>query len=104
MYAVIQSGGKQLRVEVGDVVRVEKLGVDAGNAVVFDQVLMIGEGGDARVGSPAVEGAQVRGTVVEHGRADKIVIYTFKRRKNSNRRWQGHRQDYTAVKIDSIDA
>jgi large subunit ribosomal protein L21 len=104
MYAVIQSGGKQLRVEVGDVVRVEKLGVDAGAAVVFDKVLMVGSGDQARVGAPTVEGAQVKGTVVEHGRADKILIYTFKRRQNSNRRQQGHRQDYTAVKIDSIDA
>jgi large subunit ribosomal protein L21 len=104
MYAVIQTGGKQHRVEVGEVVRVERLAADAGEAVVFDEVLMIGEGDSARVGVPTVEGAQVRGTVVEHGRADKVLVFTFKRRQNSNRRRNGHRQDFTAVKIDSIDA
>jgi len=104
MYAVIQTGGKQHRVEVGEVVRVERLAADTGDAVVFDEVLMIGEGDSARVGAPTVDGAQVRGTVVEHGRADKVLVFTFKRRQNSNRRRRGHRQDFTAVKIDSIDA
>ena len=103
MYAVIQTGGKQHRVEIGEVVRVESLTDDAGESVVFDEVLMVGEGDSVRVGSPRVEGATVRGTVVSHGRAKKILIYTYKRRKNSNRRSMGHRQNYTAVKIDAIE-
>jgi large subunit ribosomal protein L21 len=103
MYAVIQTGGKQHRVEVGEVVRVESMTGDAGDAVVFDRVLMVGEGDSVRVGSPTVEGATVRGTVVSQGRGKKVLIYTFKRRKNSNRRTQGHRQGYTAVKIDAIE-
>ena len=103
MYAVIQTGGKQQRVEIGEVVQVESLSGDAGDAVVFDRVLMVGDGDSVRVGSPAVEGATVRGTIVSHGRAKKVLIYTYKRRKNSNRRSQGHRQNYTAVKIDAIE-
>jgi large subunit ribosomal protein L21 len=103
MYAVIQTGGKQHRVEVGEVVRVESLAGDAGDSVVFDKVLMVGDSDSVRVGSPVVEGASVRGTVVSHGRGKKILIFTYKRRKNSNRRTQGHRQNYTAVKIDAIE-
>lgn len=103
MYAVIEAGGKQSRVKVGDVVRVERIDGDAGAPVVFDRVLAIG-GDEAKVGTPLVEGAAVRGSIVEHGRGSKIVIYTFKRRQNSNRRRQGHRQGYTAVKIEAIDA
>jgi large subunit ribosomal protein L21 len=104
MYAVIQSGGKQVRVQVGEVVRVESLRAEPGEAVVFDRVCLVGDGDKVRVGTPTVEGVQVRGTVVEHGRADKVIIYTFKRRKNSNRRRSGHRQGFTAVKIDAIEA
>ena len=104
MYAVIETGGKQLRVEVGDVVQVERLAEDVGSSVVFDRVLMLGGDGEHKLGSPALEGAQVRGTVVQQGRGDKVVIYTYKRRQNSNRSTRGHRQSYTAVKIDTIDA
>ncbi len=104
MYAVIQSGGKQHRVQVGDVVRVESLPGGPGDAVVFDRVLIVGEGKKTRVGTPTVEGAKVNATVVEQGRADKVVVFNFKRRKNSNRKKQGHRQAFTAVKIDSIKA
>jgi large subunit ribosomal protein L21 len=103
MYAVIQTGGKQHRVEVGKVVRVESLSGDSGDPVIFDRVLMVGEGDSVRVGAPTVEGATVKGTVVSQGRGKKILIYTFKRRKNSNRRTMGHRQNYTAVKIDAIE-
>ena len=102
MYAVIQTGGKQHRVEVGKVVRVERLEAEAGASVVFEQVLAVGEGSSLRVGAPTIHGAAVRGTVVEQGRGDKIVIYKFKRRQNANRRRGGHRQDFTAVKIDAI--
>ena len=104
MYAVIETGGKQHRVEVGEIVKVESLGADNGEAVVFDRVLMIGDGSNVILGAPVVEGAEVRGTVVEVDRAKKIVIYTFKHRQNSNRRRAGHRQNYTAVKIDAIQA
>ena len=104
MFAVIQTGGKQLRVQIGDLVRVESLDADVGSEVIFDHVLMVGEGEGARVGTPAVDGATVRGSVVEQGLGKKIRIYTYKRRKNSNRRRMGHRQAFTAVKIESIDA
>jgi len=103
MYAVIESGSKQLRVEVGDVVQVENLVGDIGDAVVFERVLMLG-GDSAVVGSPTVEAARVRGSIVRQGRGPKIHIYTYKRRQNSNRRRQGHRQGFTAVKIDAIDS
>ncbi len=103
MYAVIETGGKQVRVSVGDVVHVEKLAGAVGGEIVFDRVLMVG-GDAARVGSPTIENAKVRGSIVEHGRDKKILIYTYKRRQNSNRKSQGHRQSYTAVKIEAIDA
>ena len=104
MVAVIETGGKQMRVRVGDLVRVETLDGDVGAEIVFDRVLMVGEGEDAKIGSPALEGAKVRASIVEQGRSKKIHIYTYKRRQNSNRRRMGHRQNYTAVKIQSIDA
>jgi len=104
MYAVIETGGKQVRVQVGDVVRVERLDGDPGAPVVFDQVLMVGGGDEAKVGRPRLDGAEVKGSIVEQGRRKKILVYTFKRRLNSNQKRQGHRQSYTAVKIESIDA
>ena len=104
MFAVIETGGKQKRVQVGDLVRVETLEGDVGSEIVFDRVLMVGEGEGARVGSPAIDGATVRASIVEHGRSKKIHIYTYKPRQNSNRKRMGHRQNYTAVKIQSIDA
>jgi large subunit ribosomal protein L21 len=104
MYAVIESGGKQLRVKVGDVVRVDRLEGDVGAPVVFDRVLMLGGDESVQIGSPVVESAQVRGSIVEQDRHKKILIYTYKPRQNSNRRRQGHRQDYTAVKIEAIES
>jgi large subunit ribosomal protein L21 len=103
MVAVIEAGGKQLRVQVGDLVRVESLEGDVGSKVVFDRVLMVGQGDDAQVGAPLVKDAKVHGSIVEQGRGPKIIIYTYKRRQNSNRRSMGHRQNFTAVKIESID-
>jgi len=103
MYAVIAFGGKQCRVQVGEVVRFERIDGDPGDSVVFDQVLAVGEGDSVRVGTPTVSGALVRGTLNEQGRGDKIHILTYKRRKNSSRRRGGHRQDFTAVKIDAIE-
>jgi large subunit ribosomal protein L21 len=104
MYAVIETGGKQLRVQVGEVVRVESLPGEVGAPITFDRVLMVGEGDKARIGQPSLDGAEVKGSIVEQGRGPKILMYTFKRRKNSNRKTQGHRQNYTAVKIESINA
>ena len=103
MYAVIETGGKQLRVQPGDVVRVESLPGEVGSPVVFDRVLAVG-GDEPKIGRPSIDGAQVKGSIVEQGRAKKILVYTFKRRKNSNQKRRGHRQCYTAVKIESIDA
>ena len=102
MYAVIQTGGKQHRVEIGEVVRVEKLESEAGAKVTFDQVLALGDGDSLKVGAPTVKGATVTGTVVDQGRGKKLVIFRYRRRQNSSRRRGGHRQAFTAVKIDAI--
>jgi large subunit ribosomal protein L21 len=104
MYAVIQTGGKQYRVEPGQTVKVEKLAGDAGTQIVFDQVLLVssGDGGDVKLGKPMVAGAKVTGEIVEQGRGDKLVVFKFRLRKNYVRR-NGHRQDYTAVKIAAIE-
>ncbi|MDQ3745687.1 MAG: 50S ribosomal protein L21 [Acidobacteriota bacterium] len=100
-YAIIRSGGKQFRVEEGSTVRVPSLDKQAGETVELE-ALVIGGGEDGvRVGSPAVEGARVTGTVVDHGRGDKIIVFKKKRRKQY-KRTQGHRQNYTTVKIESI--
>ena len=104
MYAVIRTGGKQHRVQIGEIVRVERLEADAGAAVVFDEVLAVGQGDAVKVGAPTVSGASVRGTVVEQGRAKKVLIYRYRPRQNASRRRGGHRQDYTAVKIEAIEA
>lgn len=102
MYAVIETGGKQHRVEVGEVVQVERTGAELGAKVVFDRVLMVGDGAAVRVGSPAVAGATVRGTVLELDRAKKVLTYQYRRRQNSSRKRRGHRQNFMAVKIDAI--
>ena len=101
MYAVIKTGGKQYRVKEGDTLRVEKLEVDAGATIDFDEVLALGDGQDLEIGSPFVDGGSVSATVKSHGRHKKIRIIKFKRRKNYLRR-QGHRQDYTEVQITKI--
>ncbi|MCG8669555.1 MAG: 50S ribosomal protein L21 [Pseudomonadales bacterium] len=103
MYAVFKSGGKQHRVEEGDVIKLEKLEVATGDAIEFDQVLMVANGDDVKVGAPLVEGGKVTAEVVAHGRGDKIRIIKFRRRKHSMKR-QGHRQWYTQVKITGISA
>jgi large subunit ribosomal protein L21 len=105
MYAVIETGGKQYRVEPGQTVVVEKLPGDEGAQVVFDQVLLVssGDGATVNIGKPRVANAKVTGQIVEQGRGDKLVVFKFRRRKNYVRR-NGHRQDYTAVKIAEINA
>ena len=101
MYAVIATGGKQYRVAEGDVVRIEKLTAELGAAVEFDKVLMVGQGGDVKIGAPLLAGTKVSGVVQKHGKSDKVPIVKFRRRKHYMR--QGtHRQFYTDVKITGI--
>ena len=101
MYAVIKSGGKQYRVESGKQVRVESLAADVGAAVAFEEVLLVGAGDQVKVGAPLVSGAKVTATVVSHGRGDKVRIFKMRRRKHYQKS-QGHRQNYTEVRIDDI--
>ena len=103
MYAVFQSGGKQHRVTEGQTVRLEKLEVAPGATIEFEEVMMVSNGEDVKIGSPVVEGAKVTAEVVRHGRADKVKIIKFRRRKHSMKR-QGHRQWFTEVKITGINA
>lgn len=100
--AIIRTGGKQYRVSTGSVLRVEKLAVDAGATVNFD-VLLVGQGEDAKVGKPLVAGAKVEGQVVSHGRGPKLIVYKFRKRTNYRKK-QGHRQAFTEIKITSITA
>lgn len=101
MYAVIKTGGKQYRVAQGDTLKVEKLDAGEGDAVEFDQVLMVGEGEEVKIGTPYVEGSRVTATVKAHGRGDKIEVIKFRRRKHHMKR-MGHRQDYTELEITAI--
>src|SRR5579883_249710 len=103
MYAVILSGGKQYRVQEGDVLKLETLPAEVGSTVNFDKVLMVGEGESIKVGRPYLEGGSVSATVVSHGRHEKVRIIKFRRRKH-HEKWQGHRQNYTEVKITQIQA
>ena len=101
MYAVINSGGKQLKVIPGEVVRLEYLEGKIGDPVSLDRVLLVNNEDDIQIGTPLVEGVKVAGTIVEQGRGDKIIVFKFKRRK-MYRRKTGHRQSFTAVRVDSI--
>ena len=101
MYAVIKTGGKQYKVAPGEKLKVETLPEDVGAEVVLDQVLMVGEGESIRVGQPMVAGATVTATVVAHGRGDKVRIFKMRRRKHYQKH-QGHRQNYTELRIESI--
>jgi large subunit ribosomal protein L21 len=101
MYAVVKSGGKQYKVQEGETFRVEKLPGEIGAEITFDDILMYSDGENVLVGTPRLENVTVKGTVVEQGKARKIVIFKFKRRKRYRRK-QGHRQQYTAIKVDSI--
>ena len=101
MYAVIKSGGKQHRVEPGEVLQLEKLDITEGETVDFEDVMIIGEGDKVQIGTPYVEGGKVTAEVLSHGRGDKINIIKMRRRKHY-RRQAGHRQHYTEVKITEI--
>ncbi|CUA86694.1 MULTISPECIES: 50S ribosomal protein L21 [Idiomarinaceae] len=102
MYAVFQSGGKQHRVTEGQIVRLEKLEAATGDVVEFDQVLMLSNGDDVKIGAPFVSGGSIKAEVINHGRADKVNIIKFRRRKHHMKR-QGHRQWFTEVKITGIN-
>ncbi|TFH87065.1 50S ribosomal protein L21 [Billgrantia azerbaijanica] len=103
MYAVIKSGGKQYRVQEGQTLKLEKLEIPTGESVEFDEVLLVADGDDVKVGAPLVEGAKVAAEVVSHGRGEKVRIIKFRRRKHHMKR-QGHRQWFTEVKITGISA
>lgn len=102
MYAIIKTGGKQVKVEEGQAIYVEKLNVEAGETITFDEVVFVG-GDDVKIGAPLVEGATVEGTIEKHGRQKKVVTFKYKPKKDSHRK-QGHRQPYTKVLINSIKA
>ena len=103
MYAVLETGGKQYRVAAGDKVEVERLGVDVGQPVTFDRVLLINRDGQLSVGAPIVDGAKIVADVVEHKRGDKVVIWKMKRRKGYHKK-QGHRQELTVIQVKEIQS
>ncbi len=101
MYAVIETGGKQYRVQQGDVVYVEKLDVEEGTNVSFDKVLIMSKEGNLVAGKPYVDGAKVEAVVLEQGKAKKIIVFKYKAKKNIRKK-QGHRQPFTKVRIENI--
>ena len=101
MYAVIKTGGKQYRVSAGQKIKVEQIPADVGSEITLDQVLMVGEGESVKIGTPVVDGAAVTDTVVSHGRHDKVKIFKMRRRKHYIKH-QGHRQNYTELRIEAI--
>lgn len=102
-YAIIESGGKQFRVSEGDTIRVPSIDAEVGNQIEIGRVLFVGGEAESKLGSPLLDGSKVVAQVLEHGRAKKIVVYKFKRRKQYRRK-QGHRQNFTKVRIEAIHA
>ena len=102
MYAIIETGGKQYKVSAGDTLYIEKLNVEADSEVVFDKVIAVGSDDAIKVGAPYVEGATVTAKAVKNGKAKKIVVFTYKPKKNEKRK-MGHRQPYTKVEIAAIN-
>lgn len=103
MYAIVETGGKQFKVSQGDTIYVEKLDHEVGSSVTLDKVYFVQNEGTVKVGSPVVPGAKVVAKVLEHGRGKKIVIFKYKSKKNYHKK-QGHRQPYTKLTIESIEA
>lgn len=103
MYAIIETGGKQYRVQEGDVLFIEKIEAAAGETIEFDKVLAVSNNGNLSVGAPYVDGAKVSATVVEQGKGKKIIVFKYKAKKDYRKK-QGHRQPYTKVKIEKINA
>ena len=102
MYAIIATGGKQYKVSEGDIITIEKLGMEAGEAVTFDQVLAVNDG-ELKIGNPTVANATVEASVIGDGKAKKVIVYKYKRKTGYHKK-NGHRQQYTAVKIEKINA
>ncbi len=103
MYAIIKTGGKQYMVNEGDVLMVEKLDVESGAKVMFEEVLAVGNNGELQVGNPVVAGAKVEATVVENGKTKKVIVFKYKPKKDYRKK-QGHRQPFTKVRIEKINA
>ncbi|MDR2614773.1 MAG: 50S ribosomal protein L21 [Candidatus Accumulibacter sp.] len=103
MYAVIKTGGKQYRVAAGEKLKIEQIPAEVGAEIVLDQVLMVGEGESVKIGAPLLDGAAVKVTVLAQGRHDKVKIFKMRRRKHYQKH-QGHRQNYTEIRIDGISA
>ena len=103
MYAVVNTGGKQYKVKQGEILRVEKIPGDVGSPVTFSRVLMFSDGETVSIGQPVLEDVAVEGHIVEQGKAKKIIVFKYKRRKRFRRK-KGHRQEFTAILIDSINA
>lgn len=104
MYAIIETGGKQYQVSEGDEIFIEKLDVNADDSVSFDKVIAVGKDSGLVVGAPYVDGAAVEAKVLKNGKAKKITVFTYKPKKGSSHKNQGHRQPYTKVRIDAIKA
>jgi len=102
MFAVIVTGGKQYKVQEGDVLHVEKLEIEAGQVLVLDEILLIEKDGSVQIGKPTVAGAKVTAKVVDHGKAKKIIVFKYKAKKNYRRK-NGHRQPYTKILIEKIE-
>ncbi len=103
MYAIIETGGKQYKVAEGDVITVEKLAVEAGSDYTFENVLAVGEGSSVTVGAPTVKGASVKASVIGDGKAKKVIVYKYKPKKGFHKK-NGHRQPFTKLKIEAINA
>ena len=103
MYAIIETGGKQYKVSAGDLIRVEKLGVEAGASYSFDKVLMVADGDDVKLGAPYVKGATVTAAVIGDGKEKKVIVYKYKSKKGFHKK-KGHRQPFTSLKVEAINA
>lgn len=103
MYAVIKTGGKQYRIAAGEKLKIEQIPAEIGQEITLDEVLSVGEGDQIKIGTPRVDGAVIKATVLAHGRHDKVKIFKMRRRKHYQKR-QGHRQNYTEIRIESITA
>lgn len=103
MFAVIETGGKQYRVQEGDIIYIEKLEVAMGDTVTFDRILALSNAGDVTLGAPVVAGAKVEGKIIKNGKSPKVMVFKYNAKKNYRRR-QGHRQPYTKVQIEKIFA
>lgn len=103
MYAIVHTGGKQYKIRQGDILRVEKIPGEVGSPVFFDKILMFSDGKNVTIGQPVIDSVAVKGHIVRQGKAKKVIVFKYKKRKRYRRK-QGHRQQYTEIKIDRIEA